>query len=175
MDQPGIRIAPLGREHLHQICRLERICFCSPWSPESFRQEVARMRHGGASRVILEGARVRAYSVAWFLAGEGHLGNLAVSPRHRGRGFARALMEDLVGEAELRHVDSIWLEVRTGNTRAIRLYELFGFEAVTIRRNYYTQEQEDALVMVRHVRRDCRRDACALSEHDRPGRRPEDG
>ena len=169
MEQSGVRIAPLDREHLPQICRLERICFDSPWLPESFRQEVARMQHGGASRVLLECGRVRAYSVAWFSVGEGHLGNLAVSPRHRGRGFARALMEDLVGEAEQRNAHSIWLEVRTGNTRAVRLYELFGFEPVTIRRNYYTQEQEDALVMVRYMCRERPQPGSVLSEPGRPG------
>lgn len=172
MRDQGIRVEPLGSGHLTQVCRLERVCFDYPWSPESFRQEVARMDSGGGvSRVVVEGGRVRAYSIAWFVLDEGHLGNLAVSPRHRGRGFARALMEDLMSEAERRKARSVWLEVRTGNRLAIRLYEFFRFRPVTVRRNYYTSEQEDALVMVRHMDDPGAQAGCSSPATDRSAKR----
>lgn len=145
---PGTAIATLSEAHLAQIVRLERTIFNDPWPLSAFREEVARGARGGYSRVLVESGLVRAYSVAWFVADEGHLANLATDPVHRGRGLARAVLRDLLAEARRRGIANVWLEVRTGNAGAIHLYRTHGFRAVGIRKGYYQKEREDALVMV---------------------------
>jgi [ribosomal protein S18]-alanine N-acetyltransferase len=145
---PGTAIVTLSEAHLPQVVRLERVVFADPWPLSAFREEVARGARGGYSRVLVESELVRAYSVAWFVADEGHLANLATDPVHRGRGFARAVLRDLLAEARRREIANVWLEVRTGNDVAIHLYRAHGFRTVGIRKGYYQKEREDALVMV---------------------------
>jgi len=145
---PGTAIVAMSDAHVPQIVRLERTVFTDPWPASAFREEVARGARGGYSRVLIESGAVRAYSVAWFVADEGHLANLATDPVHRGRGFARAVLRDLLAEARRRGTANVWLEVRTGNAVAIRLYQAHGFRAAGIRKGYYQKEREDALVMV---------------------------
>jgi ribosomal-protein-alanine N-acetyltransferase len=145
---PGTAIVAMSDDLLPQIVRLERAVFADPWPASAFREEVARGARGGYSRVLVESGAVRAYSVAWFVADEGHLANLATDPVHRGRGFARAVLRDFLAEARRRGTANVWLEVRTGNAVAIRLYRTHGFRAAGIRKGYYQREREDALVMV---------------------------
>ena len=146
---PSCVIHTLAPEHLRDVLRLERAIFGDPWSLGAFRQEVARAAHGGYSRVLVEAGSVRAYSIAWFVADETHLANLAVDPEHRRRGFARVLLRDLLAEAERRGASAVWLEVRAGNRAAIDLYRAHGFRTVGVRKGYYQKEREDALVMLR--------------------------
>jgi ribosomal-protein-alanine N-acetyltransferase len=144
----GTAIVAMSDAHVPQIALLELTVFTDPWPASAFREEVARGARGGYSRVLVESGAVRAYSVAWFVADEGHLANLATDPVHRGRGFARAVLRDLLAEARRRGTANVWLEVRTGNAVAIRLYQAHGFRAAGIRKGYYQKEREDALVMV---------------------------
>ncbi len=138
----------MAEAHLAQIVRLERRIFPDPWSKRAFREELARAARGGYSRVLVESGAVRAYSVAWFVADEAHLANLATDPGHRGRGLAGALLRDFLSEARCRGTANVWLEVRTGNAVAIGLYQAHGFRAAGVRKGYYRKEREDALVMV---------------------------
>ena len=147
MGEPSYKIVPMGETHLMAVHRLEKACFPDPWSILAFRAEVRRQRYGGYSRVLTVDGEVRAYLVAGFVADEGHLANIAVAPSDRRRGFARSLLDDLLAAARWRGTATVWLEVRVGNHGAIRLYESYGFESISIRKNYYAREGEDALVM----------------------------
>jgi ribosomal-protein-alanine N-acetyltransferase len=148
-DEAEFEIRPLSEEDLPEISRYEQICFSDPWSPESFREEIRRRGRGGYSRVLTAGETLCAYMVAWFVADEAHLANIAVGPDARRRGYATALLEDLLREARRRAVRVVWLEVRVSNLPAIRLYEKYRFQPVAVRKGYYTREREDALVMMR--------------------------
>jgi ribosomal-protein-alanine N-acetyltransferase len=88
------------------------------------------------------------YTVTKHVEDEGHILNLAVHPAHRGKGIAKVLVSK--GLEELRQKGSryVYLEVRVSNAEAIRLYESFGFRAGGIRKSYYLEPVEDALVMV---------------------------
>lgn len=145
---PAFAIRCLEDDDLAEVMAVERACFADPWSEASFRREVARRAVGGYSRVLVDEGAIRAYTVAWFVADEGHLANLAVDPACRRRGMARALVADLLQEAARRQTASVWLEVRAGNLEAIELYRAYGFRPVRIRRGYYRKEREDAIVMV---------------------------
>ncbi len=147
-DRPEFEVRNLEEDDLDEVLRLERACFADPWSAASFRREVARRADGGYSRVLVEAGAVRGYSVAWFVADEAHLANLAVDPEHRRRGVAATLLRDLLSEARRRGGAAVWLDVRAGNEEAIGLYSRHGFRPVRIRRGYYRKEREDAIVMV---------------------------
>jgi len=142
------RIEPLAEAHVAEVVRLERVCFTDPWSAGAFLEEIRRDSAQSHLRVLIQDGAVRAYSIAWFVADEGHLANLAVAPGYRRQGFARDLLEDLVAEARRRETASVWLEVRVSNEGAIALYRGYGFVPAGIRKNYYRREHEDALLMV---------------------------
>jgi [ribosomal protein S18]-alanine N-acetyltransferase len=149
-DLAGGDIRPMRAGDLTDVVRLERICFGDPWSVLAFSEEIRR-GPAAMNRVLRLEGRLVGYTVAWYVAGEVHLANLAVDPAFRGRGAATALLRDLLREGERRHASVVWLEVRLGNAAAIRLYEKFGFRTVSVRKNYYAKEREDALVMSRSL------------------------
>ncbi len=135
---------------LEAVARLERTIFPDPWSEASFRHEV---EGGSASwpRVAVEGpdGEVMAYMVAWFVADEAHLANVAVAPWGRRRGLAERMLKELVDEALRRDSVRILLEVRRSNRAAQALYLKNGFYTFDVRKGYYRDNREDALVMVR--------------------------
>ena len=141
-------ILPLTPEDLDEVSQLERRCFSDPWPKELFFRE-AEDRPDNFSRVLRDGeGPLLAYSIAWIVADEAHLGDIAVAPEQRGKGLAKLLLRELISEARVRGAVHIVLEVRASNENAIHLYEKHGFENVAIRRGYYEDDQEDALVMM---------------------------
>ncbi len=153
MDEAQVKpeIEDLTEESLIAVSRLERVCFSDPWSPAAFRAELRHKGSGGYPRVLKRGDEVLAYMIAWFVADEAHLADLAVAPGHRRSGHARRLLDDLERESRQRGARTIWLEVRASNVAAIRLYERHGFRPAGIRKNYYTRDREDAVVMSRSL------------------------
>lgn len=140
-----IRLRPMSRGDLATIAGLERNIFTDPW-PESFF--VGELEQPLVyARVAEREAEVVGYSVSWLGAGAGHLGNLAVIPEQRRRGVARRLVADLLDRANALKVQSLTLEVRASNAPAQALYRLNGFRLAGIRRGYYRDTGEDALVM----------------------------
>ncbi len=124
---------------------IERRVFGDPWSAEFFRGELGHaLSH---ARVAEVDGQVAGYSMAWLGAGAGHLGNLAVAPEQRRRGVARALLEDVLERARAEGVESIELEVRGSNFAAQWLYQAHGFRLAGLRRRYYRDNGEDALIM----------------------------
>lgn len=149
LAKPEILIRPMSAEDIEPIARLERLCFVDPWPRASFLGEIGRP--GGFSRVLTEAGVPAAYLVAWFVADEVHLANLAVAPAHRGKRFAKRMLRELIDESYARGSRHVVLEVRVSNEPAVRLYESFHFKPVAIRKNYYVRQREDALVMIRHL------------------------
>jgi ribosomal-protein-alanine N-acetyltransferase len=92
--------------------------------------------------------RLAGYLLGWSLPEELHLGNLAVAPEYQRRGVATFLLRWIMDEARARRALRIALEVRTSNFAAQELYRAHGFEAVALRKGYYQDSGEDALVMV---------------------------
>ena len=144
-EEPVIRSMRL--DDIDEVALMERVIFPSPWPRQAFASE---LREGTASLCLV--ARIRnllaGYLVAWFVMGEAHLGNVAVTPEFRRSGIATRLTKKMIEEAEARAVRMITLEVRASNLPAIKLYRNFGFKTIAMRRNYYTDNGEDALVML---------------------------
>ncbi len=150
MNDLGLVIRPMALSDLDRVCEIERNLFAAPWSRTSFEDEVA----GGAtsaSWVVERAGRVIAFMVSWVVADELHIGNLAVDPAMQSGGVATALLEHSLEDAARRGVALAILEVRMSNRKARGLYEKFGFSEAAVRRGYYSDDGEDALVMLRTV------------------------
>ena len=143
-------VAPVGRDLLGEVAAIERLSFSDPWSPHAFREVLASPRayFVGARKGV--GGPLLGYVVAWFVADEGEIANLAVTPAARGRGIGARLLDAALAEGRARGAVAIFLEVRDSNHAARQLYESRGFEEVGRRRQYYRRPTEDAIVL-RHT------------------------
>ena len=146
---PKLEIVAMTVDHLPEVMEIEKLVFADPWSVASFRHEVAENRTAltRVARVWPDGP-VLGYFVAWFIEDEVHLGNLAVHPDRQGQGAGQRLLDDLIAEAGRRGGRMMTLEVRESNLGAQRLYLRNGFRPVAIRRRYYPDNHEDAIVMM---------------------------
>jgi ribosomal-protein-alanine N-acetyltransferase len=140
----------MALENLDEVLAIERRVFSDPWSETAFLTEIEA---GGpaCSRVALTHPerRVAGYYVAWFVSDEVHLGNLAVAPSHQGQGLGQKLLDHLLAEARHQRARKVTLEVRETNWVAQRLYLKNGFQPVAIRKRYYPDNREDAIVMLK--------------------------
>ncbi len=133
---------------LPEVFALEELVFTDPWSVDSFVAEVERKADIGFP-VVIRGERdeLVGYAVAWFIVDEIHIGNIAVHPDYQGRGHGSALLEYVMEEGRRRSMAFVTLEVRPSNRAAIALYERHGFRRVAVRKSYYRDNREDALVL----------------------------
>lgn len=146
--QPPLQLEPLLAPWLEQVLQIEVQAYPHPWSRENF---LDALHCGYQAQMLVSEGRVLGYFVAMQGVGEAHLLNITVAPQHQGQGYARYLLELLNLWARSQQAQRVWLEVRVGNARAIRLYEAFGYQRVNVRKGYYPgegQQREDALVMV---------------------------
>jgi ribosomal-protein-alanine N-acetyltransferase len=100
-----------------------------------------------------QGGTLIGYLIGWDIEPEFHLGNLAVEQLYRRQGVAAHLLEHLMQNLRSRNYEFITLEVREYNTAALKLYQKFGFTPVAIRKQYYTDTKENAIVMVHYFER----------------------
>ncbi|HVP56609.1 MAG TPA: ribosomal protein S18-alanine N-acetyltransferase, partial [bacterium] len=145
-------------DDLDRICDLERDLFGLPWSKTSFLFEVNDSRTS-CPITALEDGQVVGYAVGWFVADELHIGNVAVARARQGTGIGKILVEYLLKEAAERSVSYATLEVRVSNVRAMNLYRKYGFKGIAIRKCYYADTGEDAMVMMAEIGRTSPREA----------------
>jgi ribosomal-protein-alanine N-acetyltransferase len=148
MARPVVRIRPMRRGDLERVCEIEEEIFPMPWSRESFEAEL--QPDGCAfAWVAVRDREVVGYMISWLVEDEIHVGNIAVTTAQQGRGVGRELFSYCLGRAAGMGVSRATLEVRVSNERAIALYESYGFVPVALRRGYYSDNDEDAVVMVK--------------------------
>ena len=130
------------------MAEMDILCFSSPWSEASFEKEIRENRL--AFYIIAEtDGRMAGYAGLWCIVDEGHITNVAVHPEFRRRGIGEALISVLLDHTVKSGILSHTLEVRASNTAAISLYSKFGFEPMGLRKNYYEDNGEDAIIMWR--------------------------
>jgi len=145
-------LRPMQEADLRQVLHIERRSFTIPWSDVTFR---GLLRRRSTALLVAERAgRVVGYAVLWFAADEAELGDMAVLPEARRRGLGRWLLDGALSEAARRGAKRVFLEVRESNVGARGLYELAGFEAVGVRPDYYSEPQEDAILMTLQLETD---------------------
>jgi len=146
-----VNLEPFADEHVPGVLKVERECFPAPWTEAMFRQEVEE-KWLSRSFVALQKDDVIGYVIAWFLRGEVHILNLAVAKSQQRRGIGRHMLAHVVDLAESEQCHMITLEVRVTNEPAKLLYLSMGFAPVGIRRRYYHDNNEDAIVMTKRLR-----------------------
>lgn len=138
-------ITQMNESHVQQIAELEKLCFNDPWSENSIASELDNRL--AFWLVATEDDRVIGYVGSQTVLGETDMMNIAVHPDYRNRGIAIKLIEDLIRGLTQRGSHSLMLEVRASNEPAKSLYSKMGFEAVGIRKNYYRNPREDAMIL----------------------------
>jgi [ribosomal protein S18]-alanine N-acetyltransferase len=145
-------IEPLtSRAEIDTILQIEEASFTRPWTREMYLGE---LENTGVSFLYLarDGDRqVAGFCAVWRVMDEIHINNLAVAPPFRRAGVASAMLTHVLSEGARLGARRATLEVRQSNAAARQLYEKFGFSVAAVRRQYYTQPEEDALVLWREL------------------------
>ena len=129
-----VRVSLLSDEQLFAVAKLEKLCFSEPWSAESLS---ILTRDGGFGVGIWLGDELLAYGGMTTVLDEGAVTNIACDPALRRRGYGRQILRALLREAEVRGIETVFLEVRESNLAAKNLYESEGFVACGVRKNFY--------------------------------------
>ena len=132
---------------LDAVAAIEEATFPTPWSRDSFRQELER---NVAARYLVaeKDGQVIGYAGAWIILDESHITNIAIEESRRGLGYGRALTTALMQYLSNLGAAYATLEVRRSNLRAQNLYKSLGFVELGVRKRYYEDNREDALIMV---------------------------
>jgi ribosomal-protein-alanine N-acetyltransferase len=144
-----IEIVPMTQQHIDQVSQLEAICFYTAWSKEDFIKEITE-NNLALYYVAIQDTTVIGYCGMWHIVDEGHITNIAVLPENRRTGVGTKLVQKLMDTAIERHIVGLTLEVRIGNLSAQKLYTRFGFKPEGIRKRYYSDTGEDAVIMWKH-------------------------
>ncbi len=141
-------LEPAGLSDLEAVIEIERASFSSPWTEKMLRAEI---EGNPFARFVLARRRrdreILGYVCYWLVFDELRLMNVAVAPPVRRRGIARMLVDHALAEGRSQGVRRMTLEVRASNEPALRLYGRFGFERTAVRKDYYSDPKEDAILM----------------------------
>jgi ribosomal-protein-alanine N-acetyltransferase len=141
------RFEALTPDHLDAVLDVEKRAYAHPWSHGNFMDTLAA---GYEAQLLLADDILLGYFVAMKGVDEVHLLNITVAQEFRGEGWSRVMLDALALWARGQGADWLWLEVRVGNERAIKVYDAHGYRQVGRRKNYYPNDRgqrEDALVM----------------------------
>lgn len=146
--RPPVRVVvePMGFDDLPAVHQIERASFTSPWPEHAYRSELEanRLAHYLVARA---GDRIVGYGGMWLMVDEAHITTFAIHPSWRRRHIGERLLLAFVDLAMDRGAHEATLEVRLSNLPARRLYEKYGFRPVGLRPRYYSDDNEDALIM----------------------------
>ena len=138
-------ITKMTEAHIGQIAELEKICFNDPWSENSIASELNNRL--SCWLVAIEDGKVIGYLGSQTVLGETDMMNIAVHPDYRKNGIASNLIGELISKLMEQGSHSLMLEVRESNEPAMSLYLKLGFEVVGVRKNYYRNPKENALIL----------------------------
>ena len=144
-----MKIVKMQECHVPQVAALEGICFRDPWSEKSVASELGNPLSYWL--VAVEGETVLGYIGSQTVLDESDVMNVAVSPEHRRKGIAQALVVALADGLREKGSSKLTLEVRTSNSSAIALYEKLEFRQIGLRKNYYRNPREDALILQKEL------------------------
>lgn len=142
----NIELTQITEDDLDAVLEIERLSFTTPWSRRLFLDELANPN----SRIVLakdDMGVVLGYICFWIVVDEAHILKVVVHPAFRRQGIARRLLSHLLEYAEEKGVNCFALEVRHLNKAAMELYKGFGFEVAGVRKGYYADTGEDAVLM----------------------------
>ena len=139
-------VRPMLISDLEVILEIERISFATPWSLESFKAELKDNEYARYLCLELD-SQVIGYMGLWFILDEGHITNIAITPNYRGQHWGEFLMRTVMEKMMSQGMERITLEVRVSNSQALSLYKRLGFATAGVRKGYYADTGEDAIIM----------------------------
>jgi ribosomal-protein-alanine N-acetyltransferase len=145
-DGSTFLIRKMVNSDIDDVLPLEQIIFSDPWTKETFLLELQNDRYVLALVGFIDNNLI-AYEISQIIVDELHIHNFAIDPQFRRRGHGMILLWFLLKIASLNGISSCHLEVRRSNISAISLYKKFGFKVVGVRKQYYVNENEDAILM----------------------------
>jgi ribosomal-protein-alanine N-acetyltransferase len=142
----SLEISPMRLADIGDVLRVEALCFSTTWPRNAFVNELTdnKLAHYFVGRFEEE---IIAYGGLWVILEDAHITTVAVDPTYQGRKHGERILIHLLDEAIERGASWITLEVRESNTVAQKLYQKYGFAIVNTRRGYYSDNDENALVM----------------------------
>ncbi len=144
MEEYNLRF--MQEQDIAQVYELEKLCFTLPWSQESFYTELTQNLF--ARYLVIEmDNRIISYGGMWIIVDEAHVTNVAVHPDYRGHKLGELMMRQLMELARGLHAVRMTLEVRPSNAVARALYQKLGFVDTAVRPGYYSDNNEDAIIM----------------------------
>ena len=142
-----VRFEALAAQHLDALLQVELTVYAHPWLRANFLDSLAA---GYQAQLLMAGDTLLGYFVAMKGVDEVHLLNITVAPAYQRQGWAQLMLDAITLWARGQGAQSLWLEVRHGNQRAIEVYQSHGYRQVGLRKSYYPAAQglrEDAVVM----------------------------
>jgi ribosomal-protein-alanine N-acetyltransferase len=133
------------RSDVTRVMEIEKQCFTTPWHESAYLTElVNRSAHYIVARI---GDKIVGYSGMWVIMDEAHITTIGVDPEYRGQKIGEQVLIAMLEEAQRRGAKRATLEVRERNEVAQNLYRKYGFIAIAIRRGYYSDNGENAVIM----------------------------
>ncbi len=145
-----VKTVNLKAEHIDKIVAIEKVAFPTPWSKEAFKHELNENPLAHYVVALLEG-EVIGYGGMWQVVDEGHITNVAVDIPYRGNNLGGLIMDKLIEKAKALGCSGMTLEVRTSNLVAQKLYKSRNFLDCGLRKGYYTDTLEDAIIMWKQI------------------------
>lgn len=152
VDDAEPHFRSMRTDDIEAICEIEREAFATPWTAGAFHNELTNNHFAHYLVMELDGEIV-GYGGMWLIMDEAHITNVAVRSGYRGRKLGERLLIQLQSAAVFHGAERITLEVRPSNIIAQRLYAKLGFIPAGLRKGYYTDNGEDAVIMWAHLGR----------------------
>ncbi|WP_408955568.1 ribosomal protein S18-alanine N-acetyltransferase [Natroniella sp. ANB-PHB2] len=144
-----LKVLPMEEKYLEQVLKIERETFTVPWSKAAFKRELNTSY--GYYIVGIVADKIIAYLGAWVISNRAHITNLAISKDYRRQKIATKLLCCLYTKLEEKKINMITLEVRVSNQIAQELYRKEGFVSIGVKEDYYSDNQENALIMCKKL------------------------
>ncbi|MCL2320684.1 MAG: ribosomal protein S18-alanine N-acetyltransferase [Oscillospiraceae bacterium] len=142
----NISISPLDEEYIEGVYFICTKCFSIPWSKESIKNELSNNLFSNYLGAFIEDKLV-GFIGMWAIVNEGEITNIAVLPEYQNKGVGAKLLKKLIKLSQDKKLENLYLEVRFSNLSAQSLYRKFGFKTYGLRKCYYSDNKENAILM----------------------------
>lgn len=144
--ESALEFRSMRYEDIPHVCEIEQEAFATPWTSGAFHNELSNNQF--AHYMILDiSGEVAGYGGMWLIMDEAHVTNIAIKNTYRGQKLGKRLLQELMRTASYLGAKRMTLEVRASNHIAQSMYDKLGFVSAGIRRGYYTDNREDAIIM----------------------------
>ena len=141
-----ITIRPMQIKDVDRVFEVENATFSTPWPKDIFYREIAENEHAYYFVILLDG-KIIGYAGVWIVLDDAQITNIAIMPGYRGKKLGEKLFRYTMQKLIAMDVSRLSLEVRESNLAAQKMYRKFGLVPGGLRKNYYADNQEDAIVM----------------------------